>query len=466
MSERRNTADIDQARADAEAHFWPHSQQAGNVSKDTGLQLVTGGKGVWVEDGDGERWFDTLSGLWLVNVGHGRREIADAVYQQMTTLAFSPNDTVSPATAALSAKLAEYSGDDRARVYYVSGGSEANETALKIAKNYHHLKGEPNRWKVISRRGSYHGATLACTSLGRGGPGGGSVPAEFGPLVPGNVHVAQPAPYRCHLCAEAGDCNLECAADVERAIQHEGPSTVAAVIAEPISAAAGIHVPHPEYWPKLREICDRYGVLLIGDEVITGFCRTGKMFALDHWGVKPDIRTVAKGLTSGYIPIGAAIVSGKVADAFIGADEQTFKHLITFGGNPVSCAAALANLEIMEKENLAERSAEMGDYLFERLQTLRDHRIVGDVRGGKGLLCVLELVKDKDTREPFPKAANLDRLAVETMRENRMLGRAGSVIPIAPPLCITREEIDDAVNRLGRVLESLEEKLAGFLDEG
>jgi adenosylmethionine-8-amino-7-oxononanoate aminotransferase len=459
MQELRNDLDVEQARADAEAHFWPHSQQAGNVSKETGLQLVVGGQGVWVEDADGERWFDTLSGLWLVNIGHGRREIADAVYKQMLALGFSPNDTVSPVTAALSARLAAYSGDERARVYYVSGGSEANETALKIAKNYHHLNGEPNRWKVLSRRGSYHGATLACTSLGRGGPGGGSVPAQFGPLVPGNVHVSQSAAYRCHFCAQAGTCSLECAADVERAILHEGADTVAAFIAEPISAAAGIHVPDPGYWPKVREICDRYGILLIGDEVITGFCRTGKMFALEHWGVKPDIRTVAKALTSGYLPIGAAIVSGKVADAFIGGGK-TFQHLITFGGNPVSCAAALANLEIMENEDLAERSAEMGDYLFERLQTLREHPIVGDVRGGKGLLCALELVKDRETRAQFPKEAGLDRLAVEAMRANRMLGRAGNIIPIAPPLCITREEIDEAVGRLDRVLSRLEEKLA------
>jgi adenosylmethionine-8-amino-7-oxononanoate aminotransferase len=459
MEELRNTVDIDKARADAKQHFWPHSQQAGDMSKETGVQLITRSQGVWVEDADGERWFDTLSGLWLVNIGHGRREIADAVYRQMLELGFSPNGTVSPVTAALSAKLAEYSGDDRARVYYVSGGSEANETALKIAKNYHHLKGEPNRWKVLSRRGSYHGATLACTSLGRGGPGGGSVPAQFGPLVPGNVHVAQSAQYRCPMCSNNGNCNLECAADIERAILHEGPSTVAAFIAEPISAAAGIHIPHPGYWPEVRRICDRYGVLLIGDEVITGFGRTGKMFALDHWGVKPDIRTVAKGLTSGYVPIGAAIVSGSVANAFIGANDTTFQHLITFGGNPVSCAAALANLQIMEDERLAERSAEMGEYLYDRLKALRGHPIVGDIRGGKGLLCALELVKNRDTGEQFPKEAKLDLLAVRAMRANRMLGRAGNIIPIAPPLCISREEIDEAVSRLDRVLASLEAEL-------
>jgi adenosylmethionine-8-amino-7-oxononanoate aminotransferase len=459
MQQLTNSADIEQARADAEAHFWPHSQQAGDMSSETGLQLVTQGQGVWVEDANGERWFDTLSGLWLVNIGHGRREIADAVYRQMLALSFSPNDTVAPVTAALSARLAKLAQDPRSRTYFTSGGSEANETALKIAKNYHHINGEPGRWKVLSRRGSYHGATLACTSLGRGGPGGGSIPAQFGPLVPGNIHVAQPAQYRCDRCSRDGACHLDCARDVERAILHEGPSTVAAFIGEPISAAAGIHVPHPEYWPMVREICDRHGVVMIADEVITGFGRTGKMFAMEHWGVKPDIFTVAKGLTSGYLPIGAAIATGKIADAFIGEGDKTFQHLITFGGNPASSAAAIANLDIMENENMSARSAEMGDYLYERLKTLRKHPIVGDVRGGKGLLCALELVKDRKTREPFPKDVKLDKLAVGAMRESRMLGRAGHIIPIAPPLCISRDEIDEAVDRLDSVLKNLGDTL-------
>ena len=460
MQDLRNTADMEEARTDAAAHFWPHSQQAGNMGKASGVQLVTRGEGVWVDDADGERWFDTLSGLWLVNVGHGRREIADAVYKQMLELAFSPNDTVSPVTAALSAKLADLSQDKSARTYYVSGGSEANETALKIAKNYHYLNGEPNRWKVISRRGSYHGATLACTSLGRGGPGGGSIPPQFGPLVPGNIHIDQPAQYRCHHCSHESACSLVCADDIERAILHEGPSTVAAFIGEPISAAAGIHVPHPDYWPRIREICSKYNVVMIVDEVITGFGRTGKMFATEHWGVTPDIRTVAKGLTSGYFPIGAAIVSGNIADRFIGEAGSTLQHLITFGGNPASCAAALANLEIMENENMAQRSAEMGEYLYERLQALRKYPIVGDVRGGMGLLCALELVKDRDTGEQFPKEAKLDELAVRAMRANRMLGRAGNIIPIAPPLCVSREEIDIAVSRLEEVVKSLGEQLS------
>ncbi|MGD9805976.1 MAG: aspartate aminotransferase family protein [Hyphomicrobiaceae bacterium] len=455
MQQLSNSTDIEQARQDAAEHFWPHSQQAGNMSKDTGVQLVTRAKGVWIEDAEGEQWFDTLSGLWLVNIGHGRREIADAVYKQMLDLSFSPNDTVAPVTAALSAKLAEYSGDSRARVYFVSGGSEANETALKIAKNYHALKGEPTRWKVISRRGSYHGATLACTSLGRGGPQGGGVPAQFGPLVPGNIHIAQPSQNFPHANIGGGLPNIDCADDLERWILHEGPSSIAAFIAEPISAAAGIHVPDDDYWPRIREICTKYGVVMIGDEVITGFGRTGKMFALDHWNVTPDIRTVAKGLTSGYVPIGAAIVSGAIADAFIGAADKTFAHLITFGGNPVSCAAALANLDIMEKERFSDRAAEMGSYFYEQLQTLRKYPIVGDVRGGKGLLCALEIVKDQKTREPFPKSANINKVAVQAMRKHRMLGRAGQVIPLAPPLCITREEVDEAVLRLSKVLTTI-----------
>jgi adenosylmethionine-8-amino-7-oxononanoate aminotransferase len=458
MADQANAPDFEQARADAEVHFWPHGRKSGDMSTDTGVQLVTRGSGVWVEDADGEKWFDTLSGLWLVNIGHGRREIADAVYRQMLELSFSPNDTVSPVTARLAAKISELAGDPSARVYFTSGGSESNETAMKVAKNYHHLKGEPARWKILSRRGSYHGATLACTSLGRGGPGGGSVPKHFGPLMPGNVHVAQHAAYRCHLCAEKGGCTLECAKDVERAIEHEGADTVAAFIGEPISAAAGIHVPHPEYWPMIRDICTRTGVLLIADEVITGFGRTGTMFAMQQWGVKPDIFTIAKGLTSGYLPIGAAVVSGHIADAFA-KDGSAFVHLLTFGGNPASSAAALANLEIMENENLAERSKEMGSYLYERLQTLASHEIVGDVRGGMGLLGALELVKDKATREQFPGDANLADVATRAMRRHRMLGRAGGIIPIAPPLCITRDEIDEAVARLDKVLSTIEAEL-------
>ena len=439
---------IEELKQQAADHFWPHNNPAGNMGDD-GIKLVQSGKGVWVEDVEGTQWFDTMAGMWLKNIGHGRKEVADAVYNQMLDISYTPGGTVSPATAELSARIARLAPDKEARTYFVSGGSEAVETAIKMAKQYHKNNGEPTRWKVISRRGSYHGATHACMSLGGGGV---SAPIHFGPLMPGNIHIAQPDSYR----NSGGD--IQCARDLEVAIQHEGPSTVAAFIGEPISAAAGIHVPDPDYWPTIREICDKYGVIMICDEVITGFGRTGKMFATEHWDIKPDIFTVAKALTSGYIPIGAAIASKKVSEAFMGDDSQ-FRHLITFGGNPVACAAAMANLDIMEGEGMVENSAEMGNYMYEQLQTLYEHPIVGDVRGGMGLLCAVELVKDRDTKESFPAEAKLAEKMVPLMNEHNLLGRPGNSIYLAPPLCITRDEVDHVVSQVDSVITKLEAQL-------
>ena len=246
------------------------------------------------------------------------------------------------------------------------------------------------------------------------------------------------------------------AVKLAKSVNYEGAGTVAAFIGEPISAASGIHIPHPEYWPTIREICDRTGVVMICDEVITGFARTGKMFATEHWDVTPDIRTVAKALTSGYFPIGGVMAGGKISKAFAEAGA-TFARLVTFGGNPPAAAAAHANLDIMESEDFVARSAQMGEYLFEQLQGLNDLPIVGQVRGGLGLLAAVELVKDKATKERFPKSAKLDKVAVAAMRRHRMLGRAADVIPVAPPLCITRDEVDEAVSRLGRVITDIAE---------
>ena len=252
---------------------------------------------------------------------------------------------------------------------------------------------------------------------------------------------------------------IEAAKDLERAILHEGAGTVAAFIGEPISAASGIHVPDDEYWPAVRDICDKYGVLMICDEVINGFGRTGKMFATEHWGVKPDIFTVAKALTSGYVPIGAAIASSAVANAFLGDSANTFRHLFTFGGNPPACAAGLVNLDIIEREGLVENAAQMGDYLLEQLQTLYEHPIVGDVRGGKGLLCAVELVKDRETKERFPADAKLGSRMGLLMREHNLLGRWGDVISLCPPLTITKDEVDHLVDAIGSIIGQLENDL-------
>src|ERR1700756_5398311 len=410
-----------------EAHFWPHARAAGDLSSPGAVKIVTRGDGVWVYDERGSRYFDTLSGMWLTNIGHGRREIADAVHAQICELGYAPDGSVHPTTLRLAARVAGLSPDPASRVFFVSGGSEAVETAMKMAKKFHRNRGEAGRYKFISRRGSYHGATHGSLSLGGGGANNG---AECGPLPYGGVRVPGPDQYRNPFGGDASDGrlgDLECAREIERAILNEGPDTVAAVIGEPISASAGVHIPHPEYWPMVREICDRYGVLLICDEVITGFGRTGRMFATEHWGVVPDITVVAKALTSGYVPIGAAIATKRIADAFAGPAGTAFDHRITFGGNPVSCAAGLANLDIIERELLVQNASDMGGYLFGRLQELYRHDIVGQVRGGLGLICAVEIVADRATREPFPKQARLAHRAGLLMERHGLMGRAGDV---------------------------------------
>lgn len=439
-----------------EDHFWPHARAAGDLSSPGGVQVVTHGAGSWVYGNNGRRYLDSLSGMWLCNIGHGRREIADAVHTQICELAYAPDGCVHPATLRLAARIAALSPDPASRVFFVSGGSEAVETAMKMAKKFHRNRGEAGRYKFISRRGSYHGATHGCLSLGGGGSNTG---AEYGPLPYGSVRVQGPDQYRNPFGGRDSSGDLECAREIERAILNEGPDTVAAVVGEPISAAAGVHIPHPQYWPMVREICDRYGVLLICDEVITGFGRTGRMFATEHWGIVPDITVVAKALTSGYAPIGAAIATRHVADAFTGPASAVFRHRITFGGNPVSCAAGLANLDILQREDLVHNAARMGDYLFARLQELRHYDIVGQVRGGLGLICAIELVASRATAEPFGEHAQLGRRASLLMERHGLLGRAGNVIPVAPPLCATRSDIDVLVSKLGTVIAELQADL-------
>ncbi len=432
-------------------YFWPHSQQVADFEKEDGLHVMADGEGCWVEDTEGRKYIDVLSGMWLKNIGYGRKEIAEAVYQQMQTITYSPENTTNVPALQLSKRLAGLSRDKESRAFLVSGGSEAVESALKMAKAYHKNRGEAGRYKVISRQNSYHGATFALMSLG-GYPG----TSGFGPLVPGNIHVPTPD----HYGSQSGIGDVESAKEIERAILHEGPETVAAVIGEPISTSK-MAVPHPEYWPTVREICDKYGVLLIVDEVITGFGRTGKMFASEHWDLQPDIMTMAKGLSSGYLPIGAAVARKSVADEFIGGEDKTFKHLFTFGGNPVSCAASMANLDILENEGLIENSAAMGTYLHEQLQTLYEHPIVGEVRGGLGLLAGVEIVKDRDTKEKFAEDSGLGQLLTEGFLKHQILTRQrGNLIFLSPPLCITKDEVDFIVSNLSEILGEVSEKLA------
>lgn len=436
-------------------HLWlPFTQMSDFKEKD--LLVIERGEGCYVFDDNGNRYFDLMSGMWLNAVGYGRKEIAEAVFDAMQHVTYNPWGSTSRNTMDLSARVASLAPDKDSRVFLANSGSEANETAMKMAKRYHANRGEPSRFKMISRRGSYHGATHANMALGGGGV---STPWEYGPLQIGNVYVPQPLRYRCPYCSSQDRCNLQCAEEVERAILYEGPNTIAAFVGEPISLSAGVAPPHPEYWPTIRKICDKYGILLIMDEVVTGFGRTGKWFASEHWGVKPDITTVAKQLSSGYLPLAAAIASKKVADTFLGGEKEKFKHLLTFGGHPVCCAAALANLKIIEDEKLVENSAKMGEYLFASLQRLKRHPIVGDIRGGYGLFCGVELVSDKATNIRFPKDVRIGERINAIMMRKGLMTRPSDVIPLLPPLIITKDQADFVVDTLDACIGELRDEL-------
>src|SRR5437660_1944133 len=355
--------------------------------------VVVEGRGAMLRDADGREYIDGLSGLWNVNIGHGRAELADAASAQMRRIAFASayiGATNEPAVR-LAEKIVGHAYANSAAAYFTTAGAESNESASKFARNYWKVKDKPEKAKIISRIHAYHGVTLAAMSA----TGMAIYHKMFGPLVPGFVQVAPPYAYRWAGNEEPG---IGAADAVEQAILAEGPDTVAAVIAEPVMGAGGVIVPPASYFPRLRQICNRYDVLLIADEVVTGFGRTGRWFALGHWGIEPDLVSVAKGVTSGYLPLGGVLASKRVHEAIESAPEN-FMHAATYSGHPVCCAVGLRNLEIIEREGLVERAAIMGKRLLAGLEGLRDLSAVGDVRG-LGMMCGVELVADQASKTP------------------------------------------------------------------
>ena len=454
MTEAPSTGErIEELQSIAGDHLFMHAQQIEDWRGN--LQIYVKGDGAWVEDIQGNRLIDAMGGLWYKAAGYGRTEIADAMYEQLTGIETPPANSATPSQIELAGRIASLYHDKDARTFFLSGGSEAVETAVKMAKKYQALTGKAGAFKVISRRYSYHGATAMAVSLGR------SPAADpCGPEMPGAIHVTNWDSYRLPYEGDPIDVAIRCANEFEVAIKHNGPESVAAIIAEPISAAAGIHVPPAEYWQRLREIADQYDIVLIADEVITGFGRTGEYFAPMNWDVTPDITTVAKSLTSGYSPLGAAIATKKISDAFLGGTEETFRHLVTFGGHPVSAAAALANLDVFEREDLPGNSKRMGEYLYDQLQQLRDHQIVGDVRGGLGLLAAVELVQNRESKSPFPASAGLAKRLPQLLFDNGVVSfRAGDVISFCPPLVVDKDEIDYIVDAVDRALATLSVEL-------
>jgi adenosylmethionine-8-amino-7-oxononanoate aminotransferase len=443
-------------------HVWPHSAELDweDLSSGEGIKIFVEGHACTLVDTHGREYLDALAGLFLVNVGHGRTSIAEAMGRQAAKLAYvaASNYTSVPAVE-LAERLAELAPGDLERVFFCSGGSEAVETALKIAKQVQAMRGFPKRYKVIARRGSYHGMTHGAMSLTQ-------IRNEtyFGPFAYGVSIVPSPNHYRNDFGLEGEEGDIMCARYVEQEIIAQGPETVAAVIGEPISASNGTHPPTATYWRLLREICDRHGVLLIMDEVINGFGRTGKMFAAEHYGVVPDLMTLAKGLSSGYAPIGAVLVRPSVFESFQ-KPGGAFAHLLTFGGHAVAAAGANANIDILIEEELVDRSADTGDYLLDQLQSLSGHPTVGDIRG-LGLQCGLELVRSKQTKERWGvKHPFIKRLGA-TLEQRGVLTRVWDVLHICPPLVVTRGEIDRIVDDIDASLTACESAFAGEIDAG
>lgn len=436
-------------------HLWGHFTNLSAIQRH-GLPVIERGEGAYVYDTTGKRYLDGLSGLFTVNVGHGRRELAHAAAIQSETLSYFPLWSFGHEPAIrLASRLADLAPGDLNRVFFTSGGGEAVESAWKLAVQYYAAIGQPTRRKVISRDYAYHGTTLGALSI----TGIPAIRAPFEPLLPWAVKVPNTNRYRCGSCSLSDGCSLDCADEVERTILREGPETVAMVVMEPVQNTGGALVPPPGYWARIREICDKYGILLVSDEVICAFGRLGYMFGCERFDYQPDMITFAKGVTSGYAPLGGVIVSDRVAAPFLEDDGAILLHGLTFGGHPVSCAVALANLDVLENESLCQNVLDNEPLFDEVMESLRELPLVGDVRGC-GYFRVVELVKDKETKQSFDDAECnwllRDELSPAIFRSGlicRADDRADPVLVLSPTLVCGPNEIEfigqvlrDAIN--------------------
>ncbi len=421
--------------------------------------VIAEGVGCKVRDADGQEYLDAMAGLWCVAVGYGQAKLVAAAAEQMRQLAYTSLLRPAPVALSLAKRLADLLPGDLNHVQFLNSGSEAVEAALKIARQCARQRfPAENRHKIIARYRGYHGWTMGALSAT-----GQYVRKErFEPLLAGFVHVRPPDTFRLFPGAPPAEAAEQLARELEDVIEFEGPSTVAAFIGEPIIGGGGIIVPPDEYWPRIRQVCDKYGVLLIMDEVITGFGRTGKWFGCQNWGVVPDIMTMAKAITSGYVPMAATAVTDAVFDAFKGEPTANvhFSQLSTFGGHPVACAVALANLALIEEQGLVANAARLGERLGAGLRSLLGrHAIVGDVRG-KGLLWGVELVQP-GTREPLP-AEQVNRVIAEAQKRGLLIGKNSATVPrlecvltFAPPLIVGEAEVDAIVGLLDEALAAV-----------
>lgn len=449
--------DLGRLKQDAVDKIIFHATPREWISK-RGPWVLDRGEGALLYDAAGREYLDALSGgIFAVLAGYGREEIARAMYEQAQRLPYtSPYGTTSVVTIELARKLAELTPGDLGASFFCNSGSEAVEAAIKLARQYHEANGEGRRYKVVSLRRGYHGSTVGALSATGWSPGFGVFRRSADPVVPavGYANAMPPYCYRCELGLTYPSCELACATTIEQAILGSDPELVSCVILEPVMATAGCIVPPPGYLAKVREICDRYGVLLISDEVVCGFGRTGRWFGVDHVALVPDIMVVAKGLTSGYAPMAAAIARREIADRI-----PVFLNVHTYGGHPVSAAAALANIGIIERERLVENAATVGSYMLGLLEGLRRHSIVGDVRG-LGLFMAVELVRDATRKEAFPPEFGVDNQVAAVAREMGLFVRPfGGTVFLAPPLIFTTAQADRAVEVLDAALTQVETRV-------
>jgi putrescine aminotransferase len=422
-----------------------------------GSRVITRADGIYIWDSDGRQILDAMSGLWCVNIGYGRSELVDAACEQMRSLPYYNSffQCAHPPAIELAALLSEVSPLQFNHAFLTGSGSEANDTVIRMVRRFWDLQGMPDRRIIISRRNAYHGSTIAAASLGGMTP----MHQQAGLPMPGIVHIEQPYWYELGTDLFPDEFGLKVAAELEAKILEMGVEQVAAFIGEPIQGAGGVIIPPDSYWPEIQRICDEYGILLIADEVITGFGRTGEWFGTVYYGLEPDLMPFAKGVTSGYLPLGGVLVSDRVAEVLVAAGEE-FTHGFTYSGHPVACAVAIETIRLLRDEGIIDRvRAETGPYLEAAWLGLADHPLVGEARC-VGLMAGLELVADKENRKRFGKHRRAGEHCRDICIEQGLVMRAvGDTMVVAPPLIITPAQIDELIARARHCLDLTAEQL-------
>ena len=436
--------------ADNAHHFHPFTDHK-SLHEGGGVRVITQAKGVHIWDGSGNKLFDAMAGLWCVNIGYGRKELAEAAYRQMLDLPFYNTffkTTTVPATL-LAEKVASLLPDRFNQIFFVNSGSEANDTMVRFIRRYWEVQGQPERQHVVSRHRAYHGSTCISASLG----GMSAMHAQGGLPLPNFHHVLEPDWFQHGGDMSPEEFGLKAAREVEAKIKELGPDKVAAFVGEPIQGAGGVIVPPDSYWPYVQKVCREHGIPIVADEVICGFGRTGNWWGHETMGIDPDIVVMAKGLSSGYQPIGAVAISDKLIGDFFEKGGEFF-HGYTYSGHPVACAVALENIRIMQDEKLIEHAAAIAPYVEEKIGALRDHPIVGEVRV-KGLIGAIELVRDKKTRARFDDLGRVGGICRDRCFDNDLVMRAcWDTMVFSPPLCITEAEVDEWAGLTRKALDA------------